>query len=156
MKLLDYLTINRIFLDIQPATKEEVLGQIVHKVVNRGELKQEFQELFLEKLLERENLKSTGIGHGIAIPHAIIDPISYSFVTLGICKEGTDFEAIDNQPVHIIVTLVGPLRDRPIHLKLLACIAKLMIYPEVPAKILQAQSESEVYHILEEKEKKIS
>ena len=148
MRLVDYLSTNRIFLDIQPDTKEGILSQIVEKIIARGEIAPERAGDFLQKLLEREQLKSTGIGHGVAVPHAILDNLGKSFVALGICREGTDFDAIDQQPVHIILTLVGPLKDRPLHLKLLACIARLMILPEVPQKLLAAKTEAEVYRYI--------
>ena len=152
MRLVDYLSTNRIFIDLKAGPKEEILHQIVRQVVEKGEIPPEKSEIFFQKLMERESLKSTGIGHGVAVPHAIIEDIGKSFVSLSLCQEGTDFDSIDHKMVHIVITLVGPLRDRPIHLKLLACIARLMIIPEIPQQILQAHSPADVYCLLLEKE----
>jgi PTS system nitrogen regulatory IIA component len=77
-------------------------------------------------LLERENLQSTGIGDGVAIPHASTDEATVQAAALVICPEGIDFGAIDSAPVNIVFGVIGPRRATGEHLKTLARISRLL------------------------------
>jgi len=106
-------------LDVKPDTKENVLKQLLSPMRENRILKQ--SRRLLQGLVERERLVSTAIGHGIAIPHPH-RPISGLFkqpaVALGLCREGTDFEALDHQRTYIFFLLCAPSDD--IQLRLLA------------------------------------
>jgi PTS system nitrogen regulatory IIA component len=102
-----------------PGPKEEVLKQLVEPLRTSRLLRQ--TRRFLESVLERERLVSTGIGHGISIPHPR-RPIPGLFkepvVGLGVCREGTDFEALDHQRTYVFFLLCAPSED--VQLRLLA------------------------------------
>jgi mannitol/fructose-specific phosphotransferase system IIA component (Ntr-type)/transcriptional regulator with XRE-family HTH domain len=98
----------------------------------------------LKNLLERENVASTGIGQGIAVPHAYADGTSGMIVALSRAPQGLDFDAIDGQPVHLIFTLTGPRSAELLHLKLLARIARLFSHKSIYDKILKASSHREI------------
>ncbi|RME04850.1 MAG: PTS sugar transporter subunit IIA [Planctomycetota bacterium] len=153
MKLVDYLRREDILMGLTPGSKAEVLQQIVDYIGRIRGMDEFLKKALYQKLLFREQLKSTGIGNKIAVPHAILESISQTFVCLAICQEGTDFDSIDKESVHLILTLVGPLKDRPLHLRLLACIARLMIRPEIPKQILESETPDQIYRILEKSEK---
>jgi len=80
----------------------------------------------LEALLEREGLGSTGIGHGVAIPHARTNDVTRLMVAFGRSEAELDFDAIDGQPTRLFFLLVAPEEDNATHLHLLAKLARLM------------------------------
>jgi PTS system nitrogen regulatory IIA component len=106
-------------LDIQPARKDLILKQLVEPLRTAKVLRQ--GRRFLESVLERESLVSTGIGHGIALPHPR-RPLPGTFkepnVVLGVCREGAEFEALDHQRTYVFFLLCAPTED--IQLRLLA------------------------------------
>jgi len=104
-------------LEIVPDTKEGILNQLISPLRKRRILRQ--NRRFLEGLLERERLVSTAIGHGIAIPHPRV-PLPGAFkepaVALGVCQEGTDFEALDHQRTYIFFLLCATTDDTQLRL----------------------------------------
>jgi mannitol/fructose-specific phosphotransferase system IIA component (Ntr-type) len=98
----------------------------------------------MEVVMSREQLGSTGIGHGVAIPHGRMPDLPAPMVALGRHKGGVNFEAIDGQPVHIVVLLLVPDSDDRQHLELLAKLARSLQNPSVRAAIMQADSAQEV------------
>jgi PTS system nitrogen regulatory IIA component len=106
-------------LEVSPGPKEEVLRQLVEPLRASRLLRQ--TRRFLESVLERERLVSTGIGHGIAIPHPrrpIPGLFKEPLVGLGVCREGADFEALDHQRTYVFFLLCAPSED--VQLRLLA------------------------------------
>lgn len=98
----------------------------------------------LKGLLERERLASTGIGHGIAVPHAYSAKLEGMIVALFRVPHGMDFDSIDEQPVHLVFLLAGPRSDELLHLKLLARIARLFSHSSIYQRILMASSHREI------------
>jgi len=106
-------------LGITPGPKEAVLKQLVEPLRTSRMLKQ--PRRFLDGVLERERLVSTAIGHGIAIPHPrrpLPGLFKEPLVALGVCREGTDFEALDHQRTYVFFLLCAPSED--VQLRLLA------------------------------------
>lgn len=124
INLLDYLPESSIVVDLKSQTKREVLKEMVGVLSKAHELKDEAK--VLESLFEREDLGSTGIGQGIAIPHGKCDYVSKVVAALGISKKGIDFDSLDGEPVHLFFMLVAPANSAGIHLKILAKISRLL------------------------------
>lgn len=102
-----------------------------------------------DKLLERERLGSTGLGHGIALPHARVNGIDTAygaFIQLG---TSVDFDAIDNQPVDLIFGLLVPESATKEHLQLLAHLASMFSNAEFCEKLRQATQPSEVMQLID-------
>ncbi len=111
-------------LDIPPGSKESVLKQLIEPLKKRRILRQ--HRRFLDSLLQREQIVSTGIGHGIAIPHPhrpLAGVFKEAFVTLGVCREGTDFEALDHQRTYVFFLLCAPSDD--VQLRLLTRVTQV-------------------------------
>ena len=115
--LPDLMPPNMMNLDVVPDTKEKVLKQLIEPLRKARILRH--TRRFLDSLLERERLVSTAIGHGIAIPHPR-RPLAGAFkdpgVALGICREGTDFAALDHQRTYIFFLLCAPSDDAQLRL----------------------------------------
>lgn len=124
MKITDFLGIKGIKLNLEATDKEEVLKEMVDllaEVKDVGDKKS-----ILKALIERENLGSTGIGQGIAIPHGKTEKVDGLVAALGISHKGVNYEALDGEPVYILFLLVAPKDTAGPHLKALAQISRLL------------------------------
>ncbi|MDQ6957172.1 MAG: PTS sugar transporter subunit IIA [Mariprofundaceae bacterium] len=90
----------------------------------------------LELIMAREHLGSTGIGHGVAIPHSRMSDLPEPVIAMARHPEGIDFDAIDGQPVYIVVMLLVPDDEEGQHLELLAKLARLLQKPEFRESIM--------------------
>lgn len=133
MKLADYLDSEYVVADLRPESVRGVLRQLVAPLVAPGEV--EDVDALVDALLERESLQSTGIGSGVAVPHAICDELDEPRIVLGRCSEGVDFRSLDDRPVHLFFLLLSPSGETGVHIKLLARIARLVRHPELLGRI---------------------
>jgi PTS system nitrogen regulatory IIA component len=106
----------------------------------------------LSELLKREKIASTGIGRGIAIPHAYIAGLDRMVVALVRIPQGLDFSAVDGEPVKVALFLAGPRSSKNLHLLLLARIAKLVRNRDFSRRILSASSPIEIISIFRDAE----
>lgn len=105
------------------------------------------QKRLLAALIRREQQASTGIGKGVAVPHAHEDAIQHQLLAIGLSPAGIDFDAPDGQPVHIIALLVTPLKHQKQHMALLAALSQRLQQEEVRQCLLQAANAAEVVDI---------
>ncbi len=96
-------------------------------------------------LMEREQLGSTGIGGGIAIPHGKLDSVQSIIVGFGLSRKGVEYESLDNKPVHIFFLLLTPENSTGGHLKVLAQISKLLKMDQFKKDLIAAQSVDDIY-----------
>jgi fructose-specific phosphotransferase system IIA component len=146
MKLMDVLKVDYIVPALPGSSKTECLEELVRilaaqKVVTSV-------EKILEAVLQREEIMTTGVGNGIAIPHCKADSIQGFAVALGITREAIDFNAIDGSPVHIIFLLVGPMDQPGMHIKLLSRISRVMNSESIRNQLLSAGSAEEMIELL--------
>jgi len=106
----------------------------------------------LQAVLGRENTRSTGIGSGIAIPHGKCNGVKDLVMSIGISRQGVDFQSIDGKPVHIVVLLVSPMDRTGPHIQALARISRLMLDEEFKNKLQNAVSAQELYELINSKE----
>ncbi|MCL7972251.1 MAG: PTS sugar transporter subunit IIA [marine benthic group bacterium] len=123
MTLSEYLAEDRIIPDVKDDDVRGILRQLLAPVVEAGEVAR--PEVVLAALLAREKVLSTGVGHGIAIPHAISTAIPDPQVLVGICRDGADYRSMDGEPVHAFFVLLSPPDRAGHHTRLLARIARL-------------------------------
>lgn len=136
MKLVDYLDSRFALPDLGPGSVRGVLRQLVAPLVAHGVV--EDVDGLMDALLERESLQSTGIGSGVAVPHAICDDLSEPRIVLGHCRPGVDFRSLDQRPVHLFFLLLSPSASTGVHIKLLARIARLVRHPELLERIRES------------------
>ena len=99
-------------------------------------------------LMEREQLGSTGIGGGIAIPHGKLGSVQSIIVGFGLSRKGVEYESLDNKPVHIFFLLLTPENSTGGHLKVLAQISKLLKMDQFKKGLIAAQSVDDIYDII--------
>ena len=103
----------------------------------------------LELIMARERLGSTGIGHGVAIPHSRMPDLEKPVIALARHTEGVDFDAIDGQPVHIVVLLLVPDDDSCKHLELLAQLARQLQHDSFRHAIMSAENEESIAELFQ-------
>lgn len=123
MPSLESLTTSElIFPDLQATDGTAVLRELAERVAATG-VTGSSDELF-QRLLEREQLGSTAIGHGVAIPHCKLNGLQRVVVAVGVSRSGVDFGAADGEPVRLFFLVASPSRSPAEHLQSLAAISK--------------------------------
>src|SRR5512137_2528779 len=141
MKILDILDKRMIIPQLASTTKEGVLRELVHVLVQQE--KQVDEEQMMEILFERESLGSTGIGEGVAIPHGKSKDVKKLLASFGRSLPGVDFQSMDGKPAHLLFLLVAPEDSAGIHLKALARISRLMKDPRFRKRVMEAKTGDE-------------
>ncbi|MEE2715454.1 MAG: PTS sugar transporter subunit IIA [Verrucomicrobiota bacterium] len=126
MTLSDIVQADHIEPNLKSDDRWGAIDELVDKLIASGALGKENREEIIEVIKKREKSMSTGIGFGIGIPHAATESIEEVVGALGRSKAGIDFEALDNQPVNLVVLFLVPQGQFQKHLNTLANIAKLL------------------------------
>lgn len=151
MKILDYLPKEVIEADLKAETKADVLKELVQVLVKNNQVKN--ADKALEVLLEREKLGSTGVGDGVAIPHAKFNEVKTLVAAFGRSQKGIDFESLDNKPAHIFFLFLAPENSAALHLKILAKISRLLKKPDFRQSLMKTKNREDIYRIIAEEEK---
>ena len=138
MKIQQILQKNGILVDLKASDKSEALTQIAGYLVSLYDLKPA-QEI-VDKILERESEMSTGIGFGIAIPHARINGIDRLYMVAARIVGGIEFNAIDEQPVFLIFMMISPAGTSADHTRVLSSLSRIMSYEEIRRRLMDADS----------------
>ncbi len=148
MKLASLLTPKQVVLEMESVDHWGSIVELVEHLQTLNMLEGETKEDILEALHSREDQISTGIGSGVAIPHAFSDEIDNVVAVFGRSLKGIDFEALDNAPVNFLLLFVVPRKQYHMHLQTLAAIAKMFNNCEVRRELAEAQSAECVLEIL--------
>lgn len=126
MELSDFLIDEALVEEITAEDKEGAIREMVGSLKKSGALKPKEVESVIEALMKREELGSTGIGKGVAVPHARHSAIKKLVGVFGHSAEGVEFAALDGEPVHAIFLLVSPVASSGQHLEALALISRML------------------------------
>jgi mannitol/fructose-specific phosphotransferase system IIA component (Ntr-type) len=151
MKLANLITTDRILPEMKAADQPSAIVELVDHLVLRGLLPPAQRDGTVDALLAREEQVSTGIGSGVAIPHAFSDDLDEVVAVFGRSQAGIDFEAIDQAPVHLIILFIVPRKDYHLHLRTLAAIAKMFTNSDVRRRLTGASTREEMLDILHAK-----
>lgn len=149
MKVLQYLSENRINLNLKGTNKSEILEEMAKLYLEDGTISEEDFSEFLFEVNDRENMCSTGMQEGIAIPHVKSELIKKMMLAFGVSKTGVDFESMDGEPSKVFFLIVAPRGTKKEHLDLLAEISKLTYDDEIIKNLENAKSGKEVIELLE-------
>lgn len=150
MKLTDYMDQNLIFSGIKAADKPELLEKLADLV--SGRLGGITREQLLRKLAQREADGSTGIGQGVAVPHATVEGVSATVCMLITFPEGIDFDSIDNRPVRVMFLLLSPPGETGLHVRLLARIARLVRTGQFVEKLAASSDPEYLYELVKDED----
>ncbi len=154
MDLGDILTKEQIITDLRATNRWEAIDELINNLVSTGRIKAENHEAIAAVVKKRESSMSTGIGFGIGIPHASTDLITEVVGALGRSKPGVNFDALDNQPVNLVMLFLVPQGQFQKHLHTLANIAKLLHRSEFRQALLEAPGAEEMLQIIRDQGKK--
>ena len=148
-RLLDFLDEHHISVDIDGGTKEEVIRSLASQLYLTKVKPSVTQDVFIEKVLERETVASTCLSEGLMIPHAILDEGEDISGILGISSKGLDLGAPDGRPVHAVLLLATPMADRRRHLEVLAAFATAITRDvNLREQLYHARSAAHAYDVL--------
>ncbi len=143
MKITDYLAPELVIAELEAETKDEALRSLAARAAS---VMSELDEAEILKVIkDREALGSTGIGHGIAIPHGKMGGIEEVIVLFARSRKGVEFAAVDGDPVKLIFLLLAPENAAGTHLKLLARISRMLKGEEFCHKLLELDTAEELY-----------
>ena len=152
MQLTDLLTPDRVAVERAPAgdyTKANALSALSALLATGTDLAPSAIERIL---VEREQLQSTGIGEGVAIPHGALPQLETQYASLLIVPDGVDFVAIDGLKVNILFAVIGPKRATGEHLKTLARVSRLLRNKSFRDRLIAATESKEAYSLIEAEE----
>lgn len=149
MNVSEVLKKERIALDLEAKSKEEALTALTELLYKSGVLAD--RDGFMKDVLGREEVSTTGIGNGIAIPHGKSANVSETSVAVAKLKNEVEWQSVDDKPVKFIVLLAVNENDRTgVHVKLLSQMARKLASEETCKRLLEAKSEEEIVDIFSE------
>jgi len=144
-----------VILELESVTRDEVINEMVGFLKKRNKIGKE-REL-TEKLLQREDLGSTAIGDGVAIPHCKMKGLKNPLVMLSISRKGVDFQSLDGEPSHLFFLVVSCPDNPSVNLQILAAIAQLVRKAEgVKERIMEAGNVQDVLEVIRNEEDKLN
>ncbi|MBL8874689.1 MAG: PTS sugar transporter subunit IIA [Phycisphaerae bacterium] len=146
MNLLDILSIDCIRAPLVASDKLGVINELVDVLAGTGRVKD--PAALKEAVWTREQTRTTGIGHGLAIPHGKCAGMTSLAMAIGKPKEPMDFDSIDRQPVKLIVLLASPPDKTSDHIQALAQVSRLMMMEQFRQRVYAAQSPEEILELL--------
>lgn len=150
MKLADFVVRDAIISDLAATTKQEAIREIIESLVRTGHIKAEEKDSIVSHIMKREELGSTGIGNGVAVPHTKHNSVERMIGTVAVSKKGLEFTSIDREPVTIVFLLVSP-PDRPgDHLRALENISRHLRVDTFCRFLRQAKTKENIVEILQE------
>ncbi len=147
MKIFDYLDETLVFF-LQASTKEDALQKLVSNAIEKKSLPD--GKRFYQAILDREKIVSTGIGMGVAIPHAKLATYDDFFIAIGLLDAGIDWNALDGAPVRLLFLIGGPDDKQTEYLKILSSLTNALRDEELRKELIVATSAKEVIRLFEE------
>src|SRR5881275_940693 len=154
MDLGDILSRDQIITELQASNRWEAIDELINNLVSTGKIKAEHHDAIATVVKKRESSMSTGIGFGIGIPHASTDLIYEVVGALGRSRSGVSFDALDNQPVKLVMLFLVPQGQFQKHLHTLANIAKLLHRAEFRQALEQAPDAEAMLNIIRDQGRK--
>ncbi|MDA0374222.1 MAG: PTS sugar transporter subunit IIA [Planctomycetota bacterium] len=152
MKLSQLLAPELVVHPLAAGDKWDAIQQLLRAAVDAGSVRADAFDAVHNALVQRERSMSTGMDHGVAIPHAAVDEVDDVVTVLGIAPDGIPFGSLDGLPARILVCLVIPRAKKLLHIKTLAEIARLLSKAEVRDALLASADAASALELVREKE----
>lgn len=142
MRITDLLTFDTMAMDLQATTKDGVIDELVETLSTAGILSD--KSSFKEAIHAREAQSTTGVGEGIAIPHAKSDAVKKPAIAFGKAIDGIEYESLDGQPARLFFMIAAPAGGAQTHLEALAKLSGILMNEEVRTELLHATTKEEI------------
>ncbi len=146
MNLLDLISPRCIKIPLESNNKDDVLAELVDVLVSVKQLPH--KQAIYEALVEREEVGSTGIGHGVALPHAKCAEVKEICIACGISPNGVDFDALDREPVYIFFLILAPRSAPGQHLKVMSVLTRFLSRNSAREELLKSNTSDDFYSVL--------
>jgi len=146
MNLRKLLSEDCIILELKSTVKEDIIREMIDFLVTRGRIKD--RDAALKAVLDREQKMSTGMQHGIAIPHGKTDSVDKLVTALALKKEGVDFGSMDGKPSQIFIMTISSVSRTGPHIQFLSEISQVLNDPDKRAALLKCETTSQVIDVL--------
>jgi len=150
MNIYSLLSKETVLPKLKVQDKDALLNKLVNLLEDQVDKSQ--LESIREAVFEREEIMSTGVGKGLAIPHGKAEKITENYASFAILAEPVDYESIDAKPVQMVFLLVGPQAKNSAHIKLLSRISRLMNSSSFRKQLLKCQTAEEILNHFHEEE----
>lgn len=150
MKIKDVLLKELMIMDLQANSKEAAIDEMVEKLFENGVI--DNIATFKAGIMKREAETSTGLGDGVAMPHAKNAAVKKPAVLFAKSVSGLDYESLDGQPAHLFFMIAAPEGGNDVHLQVLAALSRSLIDPELLTNLKQAETPEEVHALFDQKE----
>ena len=148
MRIVELLDSRSISLTGAPATKKEVLDQMIELMVKSGKIRD--KEAYRQQVYAREEESTTGVGEGIAIPHGKGDCVIRPGLAAMVVKHGVDFDSLDGEPVHLIFLIAAPNTKDNVHLDVLSKLSTLLMDEDFVKNLQNAVTVEEFLEIIDQ------
>ena len=150
MKFADFVSTQAIKAELSSDDKEGVIRELVASLVEAGEVKADEQDGIIQAIMKREELGSTGIGRGVAVPHTKHPSVEKLVGTVGVSVDGVDFDSLDGEKVQLLFLLISP-PDRPgDHLRALENISRQLRDDTFCRFLKQSRTSEDIQQLLTE------
>lgn len=150
MKFSDFVSTKSICAELNSTDKESVIAELVDSLLNAGDIKADDRDDIIKAIMKREELGSTGIGRGIAVPHTKHPSVDKLVGTVGVSFDGVDFDSLDGEKVQLFFLLVSP-PDRPgDHLRALENISRQLRDETFCRFLKQSKNADDIMQLLDE------
>lgn len=146
MLLQELIDERLIIMDLTAKNKDGVIKELIEVLAKYNIVKDKTE--FVTAIKQREEIESTGIGEGIAIPHVRVGSVNELKVAFGRSKRGVDFKALDRRPVHFIFMIAAPIEPRKPYLQAVAKVARFLKSRVLKESLLKAESSKEVIDLV--------
>lgn len=150
MRIVDLLHKEGINLNINPSDKSECINELIDLMDKTGNLNN--KEEYRKAILEREDLSTTGIGDGIAIPHGKTSAVKRASLAAAVCKQGVDYDSLDGMPAHLIFMIAVPDNNDNLHLEVLARLSTILMDEGFRKSLIDCTDKDEFLKLIDEKE----
>ncbi|MBT7598633.1 MAG: PTS sugar transporter subunit IIA [Gemmatimonadetes bacterium] len=151
MRLSDAMSADRIILDLQATNKDEAISELIDLAAVSGGV-EETPEQLLKLVLEREELTSTAVDRGVAIPHTRSNRIEGVVVSLGIHRDGLDFGSLGGDLVHLVFLVLSADSSTPAYLSVLGRTARIFRRPQMLQSVLEAEDANQILQYISDHE----
>ncbi|HQR05795.1 MAG TPA: PTS sugar transporter subunit IIA [Gemmatales bacterium] len=148
IRITDFVVKEAINPGVKATTKEAVIRELVSSLKTTGKVTETDEENIVKAIMRREQLGSTGIGRGVAIPHAKHESVGKLIGSIGLAPAGIPFESLDNDPVNIFVMLLYAPERPGEHLRALEAVSRLLRDEKFCQSLLKCTTREEIWHLL--------